>query len=557
MTSPRTRWLRLGILAVLGLVVTAPLVAQDEASPTETPAPPTPTPEYASFGTPVPDAPLDLKVPDFSFPEAQAPPGMPDVTPAIPKRMVDEARGLFVISNARGIQSPGQIKELAGEVIVGEINRVYVDTRTVFGACYPSDLEASAPFISASFPNPILELSEQLAGKATVWSVVDVLPAFSANTGSKPKDNSPLGRFPALANVSVTGSKVANDNMLYLDPGHPQTKEYLVRLIEEIDTQVTPSGYLLRGLKYPGHDWGYSEGAVKAFRDVVGGSGMPPPDDPTWSAWRREQITQLLSVLKAAIRARNPNAKLAVLIETNAAPPTTWEDWIQSRTYHDSMQDWITWCRDNVIDEIVFEVHERTTPEKSLLPLWVNFANSNTSNVRPIVSISGAMNFRDVLGLQYRFARERGVGTILWNYAQPTRDVSRGFFASLPAAVFRGYPGRPLPGKRLTGPSEVRQFAMMSSPPASVTIATPTPIAFENPLDAKPLIFESPTPVPTPSPEPKFLPGSEVRKVTFTSGKTIEAIVLELTPTTITLKPVGSEAMILPRNIISVIDPPL
>ncbi|MEO8377559.1 MAG: family 10 glycosylhydrolase, partial [Candidatus Sumerlaeota bacterium] len=256
-----------------------------------------------------------------------------------------EIRGLEVLSSVSGFQTRDQVRELNDQIVAGGFNRVYPEVRTAYGVAIESRTEQVMSFISPAFPNPAAEMKAQLAGTASVFPLVSVLPAYSAVTGIRPLPDNILAKFPAFGNRSVTGEFVAPDNQVYLDPGSTPVQDYLSSILLEIDTQILPDGYLLSGISYPGKDWGYSERAVSEFRSIVGGEGPPPPDDPTWTAYRRDQLTKLLKRLKATVTKDRPSVKFSVLITVDGMPPTTWEEWQNSTAYADHMQDWIEWLR--------------------------------------------------------------------------------------------------------------------------------------------------------------------------------------------------------------------
>lgn len=485
------------------------------------------------------------------------PPATPvAMTPAPVTVAIDSAgvRGLYVRATSEGFQTSGQIEQLASDVRAAGFNRLYVEARIASGTAYESGLEVELPFITPTFTNPLEELAGQLPQDVELIAVVDLLPAFNAALGSRPPEENPVGRRPELRNISLEEDFITPSNQIYYDPGHPETTAQLVSLLEEIESEVRPDGYLFRGVDYPGRDWGYSDGAVNAFRRQVGGYGPPPADNPTWSAWRRSRLTNLLLDLADSLP---EDRTIGVLLPTNGQPPIDWAGWLRSSAYADRMQDWIEWGREGVVDEIVLEVHERVSPQGNVLADWTNFLNDNITGAARVVSLRGGLNFTRGFTNQYDVVRSRGVGTLLDHYADPARSRSRGFFASLPNVIFGNAPGRPLPGRPLRGDPEVRLFARMSSPPPAALLAEPTPVLLSNPLGDQPVTFATPTPPPTPTPVPRSVPSREIRTLTLASGQVVTAVVLEYTEETITLRPEEGAPVILSRDTVQFIDPPL
>lgn len=561
------------------LTVIAP--AQDEPPESATPA--KPANELSPFADPGETAPaeeppqIEVK-PESAPPDASvadspfAAPGPINAgeTPSLPAQAPsdrmqsyatpsgEDIRGLYVSSSTAGYRTIEEIAQLVEAVRSAGFNRLYPEVRTVHGLAFdsPTARERRMSFVNVTFANPVLEIRKALGSRNEIFATVDVLTAYSAVTGTKPPAESVLANIPTLRNQNYKGDFIAPDNNVYLDPGNSETFEYLSAVLLSVDSGMLPEGYLLKGVAYPGIEWGYSDRAIREFRAIVGGSGPPTPDDPIWCSYRRDRLTKLLLRLRETVRHDRPSAKFSVLVKAEGHPPATWEEWIASDTYANYMQDWIGWCREGAVDEIVLEVHERVAAQGNTLEEWVTFLNNNCHTATPIISIAGGLNFNEGLSSQYQMVRSRGIGVILYNYATPTRSTSRGFFSSLPNLVFNNAAGKALPRKPLEGLPEQRAFGQMINPPREFVHATPTP-AFQNPLEKKPLVFATPSPVPTLTPVPKYVPEPVMRRIRLTSGVAVDAVVLEVTPTTIKIQPSGSPAMEFQRSRVLSVDPAL
>lgn len=485
-------------------------------------------------------------------------PMMPDRADAPTDRIEGrQIKGLQVLSTARGFQNREQLNELATDIQAAEFNRVYIEVRTTFGVAYRSEIEQSLPFITAAWENPFRELRQRVSPDVELIAVMNLLPAYNAAVGANPPITNPAGRNPAFVCKALDGRVVASDNHIYLDPGNPEVVAYLANLVGEMDRELGPDGYLFTGVRYPGADWGYSDRAILNFRSTVGGTGLVAEDNPVWAAWRRAQLGQLLTAMRTSLPSGTRARSFATILEAEGEPPANWEAWTSSEIYAEHMQDWISWCREGAINEIIFHVAERMAPQGNVLDSWVAFLNNNSHGASPIISIAGNMNFLLGFTNQYNAVRSRGVGTILHHYEDPMRGASRGFFVSLPNIIFQSQPGNAVPGRPLEGPAEDRNFAALSAPPPELTIATPTEVAYVNPLEEKPLVFSTPTPVPTTPPPPSFVPDQIMRRVFLTSGREVQATVLEVTTSNVTLKPENSAPIVVPRNLISRIEPPI
>lgn len=522
-----------------------------------------------------PGSPFDAPITDPFAPPILATPSptpTPVATPlprvALPRVGIQEGRfdirGIFVTSTSAGIQDTGQVFRLARDVRAARFNRVYVEVRTPYGVAYPSQIEPSLGFINRAFPSPVQLLRDELGDESVeIIAVVDLLGVYNSTAGARPPESNPAGRFPEYVNLAIDGRSIAPDNLIYLDPGNPEARRYLSGVIFEIMRTIQPDGFLFRTAHYPGSDWGYNQEAVRVFRETVGGTGNPPPDDPTWSAWRRDQLTELLRELRDAIALVNPATPIGILVPGEIRPPTTWNEWLDTPDYSEMMMDWMFWSRAGIIDEVTVRYHYRNVPQDDSLRRWVDFLNSNVGMTRPVMYFSGQRNTSQ--GLRFMFDRVRafGVGTLLHHYADPARDFSPGFYASVPNILYRGRFGNPLTRRALTGTEEIRHFSLMRNPPPThrSTLVADADLPFNWDVEVDPditeLRFTTPTPIPSPTPVETRHPEQILRKITLTTGRQFEAVVLEVTPTQMTLRSPDSAPLTLSRQIIRRVEPPL
>jgi len=466
-----------------------------------------------------------------------------------------EVRGLEILSTSEGFQDSVQIGELLQRIDQGEFNKIYPEVRSLVGVAYKSDLENEMPFLRADVGNPLSTLRNSLPALVEMYPWVHTLPAHNSLIGKTPVAKSPLGVAPGMADVNIKGQKEGLGSIISLDPGHPYTREYLVALFLDMVKSVRPHGIVLDDFWYQGREWGYSEGAITAFRAAVGGTGPAPMDDPTWSAWRRAQLTETLRYIRTRTHEIYPTVRFSVVVDAVGEPPTTWEEWIASDTYANRMQDWIGWCQEGIVDEIILRYHKRQdTAGVREIELWSRFLSDNCLAASPIISISGKLNFTDALVQQYRIARVRGIGTSLHHYASPTREQNAGFYSTLPVTVFAGRAGNRLQPQPIAGTAESRTFSIMPNPPATVALeVAPVP----TPTPEPPLTFTRPTPVPTPTPVPVIRPAAIIRTIVLKNGRQIQGKVtaIEGEGVTITLERGGS--MVLPKRDIEKVIPPI
>lgn len=87
----------------------------------------------------------------------------------------------------------------------------------------------------------------------------------------------------------------------YLDPGQPETKNYLMRLVREVVTRYDVDGIHLDYIRYPDHPAQFND--RETFRKYGRGKAL--------SQWRRENITSVVRHLYQGIKALKPWVKVS------------------------------------------------------------------------------------------------------------------------------------------------------------------------------------------------------------------------------------------------------
>ncbi len=152
----------------------------------------------------------------------------------------------------------------------------------------------------------------------------------------------------------------------YLDPGHPDAADYIVRMYTSVVENYDVDGVNFDRIRYPDgqlgswpadNAWGYNPVALARFHAATGRSDHPLPNDPQWSQWRRDQITNLVRRVYLDSYALKPHVRISAdTITYGDAPPYqrmpgsgdgTWED---SRPYRETLQDWRGWMEEGILD---------------------------------------------------------------------------------------------------------------------------------------------------------------------------------------------------------------
>ena len=133
---------------------------------------------------------------------------------------------------------------------------------------------------------------------------------------------------------------------VWLNPFKPEVQQFIQSLVLEIVTK-----YDVDGIQFDDHfglpfEFGYDDYTVALYRKDHGGKAPPSdPQDGEWIRWRADKITQFTTQLFRAIKARKENV-LFTLSPNN-----------YSFSLNHSLQDWLTWERQGLIEELVLQAY--------------------------------------------------------------------------------------------------------------------------------------------------------------------------------------------------------
>src|SRR5690606_2619092 len=106
-------------------------------------------------------------------------------------------------------------------------------------------------------------------------------------------------------------------------------------------------------------DWGYSEVSLARFQAATGRTDVPAPDDPQFSDWRREQLTNLVRKIYLGMWDIDPTVRLSMDAVTYAYGPQTMGGWENTRPYAEVLQDWKGWLEGGFMDTVVAMNYKR------------------------------------------------------------------------------------------------------------------------------------------------------------------------------------------------------
>jgi uncharacterized lipoprotein YddW (UPF0748 family) len=272
----------------------------------------------------------------------------------------EQMRAFWVDALNPGFRNHPQVDELVANALRANANTIFVQMRRHGDARYNNSVEpraADPQLAPAGEFDPLAYLLEKahLHGVAVhAWLVMSVacrdtdpLRGHPSHLCTAHGPNS--GGAERWTTATYRGSQVGD-----LDFGHPEAVRYTERVVLHLLRNYPAlDGIHYDYIRFGGADYGYNQVSVERFNHATGRplDQRPAPDDPAWSQWRRDRVTELVRRLYVRIKALNPRIQVS-------AATITWgglgsyhpDDWPNSAAYSRVFQDWRAWLEEGILD---------------------------------------------------------------------------------------------------------------------------------------------------------------------------------------------------------------
>jgi uncharacterized lipoprotein YddW (UPF0748 family) len=204
---------------------------------------------------------------------------------------------------------------------------------------------------------------------------------------------------------SSGGYRIGSD--FYLDFGHPDAAAYTVNVLAHLVASYDIDGLHLDHIAYPeldasredrdaGASVGYNDTSLERFRRFHGlpVDYVPPPTDPAWSDWRREQVTALVRRVYLTVASLRPRVKLSTAVAAPGGAPASASDWPASEPMWRVFQDWRAWLEEGIVDLAVPAVFraEHTPAASDDYAAWTAFARAHRYGRHTAMGIGAYLN---------------------------------------------------------------------------------------------------------------------------------------------------------------------
>jgi uncharacterized lipoprotein YddW (UPF0748 family) len=204
-------------------------------------------------------------------------------------------------------------------------------------------------------------------------------------------------------NISFNGQRIGAE--FWIDLGHPEaakyTNEVLMHLVEKYDID----GLHLDRIRYPeftatgqtpanGTNIGYNKTSVARFNTRYGRTGNPAINDPLWSQWRRNQVSNLVRRLYLNAISRKPQIKISAALIAFGGGPKTEASWNSAEAYWRVYQDWRAWTEEGILDLAIPMAYkaEHTPAQVTQFDQWNEWTKNHQYNRGALVGVGGLSN---------------------------------------------------------------------------------------------------------------------------------------------------------------------
>lgn len=360
----------------------------------------------------------------------------PQMPPVVTPR--DEIRGVWMTTNDLDVmQDRRKVREAMGALHSLHFNTLYPVIWNSGYVLYPSPLAQRMgiqPFVyQGTDGHDILADVTTQAHQAGLL----VIPWFEFGLMTPPTSELALNR-PEWLTQKQTGEQTSigpAGEVAWLNPFHPEVQKFITDLVLEAVTRYSVDGIQFDDNMSLPREFGYDPYTIALYRKET--KKAPPKDvaDAAWMKWRADKITVFMSQLQQAIKRSRPQAIVSV------AP--NYYDF----AYKFHLQDWLTWVRKGLVDELVMQVY-RSDYGSFVSKLSRPEIQETQQRIPTAIGILAGLRNKPVpiaqIQEQVRAAQDRGLGVAffyyesLWNESpDPLAERLAGFQALFPTAAPR------------------------------------------------------------------------------------------------------------------------
>lgn len=218
--------------------------------------------------------------------------------------------------------------------------------------------------------------------------------------------------------ITLQGHRIVSD--FWIDAGHPDAARHTVDVLVHLVRNYDLDGLHLDRIRYPeitiagqtpstGTNIGYNATSIARFQRRHGipeGSAPPAQNDPLWSQWRRDQVTNLVRRIYLDAIAIRPRIKVSAALIAFGSGPTTEAGWLSAEGYWRVYQDWRAWTEEGILDVAIPMIYQRehVASGRTAFDRWNNWVRNHQYGRSAMMGIGAFLNSVEGTLLQTRRA---------------------------------------------------------------------------------------------------------------------------------------------------------
>ncbi|NJN19344.1 MAG: family 10 glycosylhydrolase [Oscillochloris sp.] len=372
-----------------------------------------------------------------------------------------QLRAFWVDNLNPGIFNHPQVDELVENVVRANANTIIVEVRRHGDAWFNNRIEPRAgdPRLAPESEFDPLEYllarAHQSGIKVHAWLVMSVACRPSDPLWGHPEHLCTSHGPNAQGAERWTTATHSGTQIGDIDFGHPAAVQHLERVVQHLlNAYPTLDGLHWDYIRYGGADYGYNQVSLDRFNQAVGRAvgSRPAPDDPAWSQWRRDRVTETVRRLYIRAKAIKPTVQISAATITWGGVGSYYPgDWPNSAAYSRVFQDWPAWLSEGIIDFAVpMHYFDESVPRsRDWYDGWLRFDREHVGRRAIVVGLGSWLN--DSWENQSQIERALApdaygralAGVAFFSYNQPiagsNRERRREFMDHLRGTVFAGH----------------------------------------------------------------------------------------------------------------------
>ena len=366
-------------------------------------------------------------------------------------------RAFWVNAFEKSLHTPAGVAKVLKTARDYNYNTVLPEVRLQCDAFYNSNVEPKSPLVRPSDYDPLADLCQQAHDTSNGKQRLEVHAWIVTYRTDLQMSNVPIGtsgpehvlkQHPGWINQNFKGETLLGGRK-YLDPGVPGVIDHIVSVVTDIVENYDVDGVHFDYIRYPEEttsgacDWGYNPISVRRFNHLYNRMGTPETGDDDWEQFRRQQVIDLLRKVYVESKRVDPKVRLS-------ASTINWGsydgDFTKSASYTRTLQDWVGFMREGVLDINFLMNYKREFDEGQAQDYreWSKLL-AETKNGHHAVSGQGAyLNETEDTIAQMRsdLSNPEIDGVCTYCYTQPRKDRSsavvpdEAFYSAVRAELF-------------------------------------------------------------------------------------------------------------------------